>query len=125
MTATAKEFQKVVQHIWLKGKTAEVSVQPSELEILKQLKKGVIVCNRFSAKYEDIIVSNIISRVNENYRLITTHEPRLEFLNDGKILCVKKSSLDTWAERKLAIIEAINTASASGETVVVFPSRRL
>lgn len=111
--------------LWLKGKCAEISVQQKELEYISAETNCVIVCNRFSSKYEDAILSAIIARITKNYRLITTNKGASSFLDDGNIVCVKDSALQTWDAVREKLLNGVRQVYREGKTVVIFPSRRI
>ncbi|HWB63126.1 MAG TPA: GNAT family N-acyltransferase, partial [Chitinophagales bacterium] len=125
MPAKQAVAKSSAHEIWLKGKCAGVYLQEKELENLATPGPCVVVCNRFSSKYEDALLSAIIKNTIKNYRLITTYRKAAGYLNDSKIICVKKSSLDTWGQLKEGILKVLHEGIANGETVVLFPSRRI
>jgi putative hemolysin len=109
--------------VWLKGRCAGVSFQPKELDGLNSSGPSIIVCNRFDARYEDAIVSAIVSRVTTAYVLITTNKKSASYLNDKNIVCVKKSALDSWSDIREAISEILHETLQQKKSVVIFPSR--
>ena len=86
-------------------KEIDVSVQEKEMAYLKLEPPFIMVCNRFSEMFEDAILVSTLSKYFDDFRLITTNRKSTEYLNDPRIVCVKKSSFDTWRKNRKAMIK--------------------
>jgi hypothetical protein len=105
-------------------KEIDVSVQEKEMAYLKPEPPFIMVCNRFSEMFEDAILVSTLSKYFDDFRLITTNRKSSEYVNDPRIVCVKKSSFDTWRKNRKAMLKYMQECLAKKISVVIFPGRR-
>ncbi len=111
--------------LYIEKKEIEVFTQPKETDSLKAEGPFIVVCNRFNYKYEDALLTSIARKYTDDFRLLTTNRKANDFLNDQRIICVKKSLLSSWNDSRDALIEYMQDCIRKKVSVFIFPSRRL
>jgi hypothetical protein len=112
-------------HLPLGKKDVLVHVQNKETGYLQMEGPYIVVCNRFSFKYEDAVMVATVRKYVDDFRLITTNRKADELLDDQRIVCIKKSLLDRWSESRESIINYMQDCIKKKIPVFIFPSRRM
>ena len=112
-------------HLPIGKKDVLVHVQNKETGYLQMEGPYIVVCNRFSFKYEDAVIVSTVRKYVDDFRLITTNRKADELLDDQRIVCIKKSLLDRWSESREGIISYMQDCIKKGIPVFIFPSRRI
>ena len=106
-------------------KDINVCIQNKESLYFQTEGPFIVVCNRFNNKYEDAIIAAIARKYIDDFRIITTNRRAREVLDDQRIICIKKSLLDTWDNSREGIIDYLHNCIKKKISVFIFPSRRV
>ncbi len=106
-------------------KEVDIFIQNKESAYFQTEGPFIVVCNRFSNKYEDAIITAAARKYIDDFRLITTNRKATPLLDDQRLICINKPLLATWDNSRKAIIDYMLDCIKKKIPVFLFPSRRI